>query len=42
MVSSSVRVKESHEQHAPLVFMEKGHRVTLEYVALYDRLMKGR
>ncbi|HEY1076111.1 MAG TPA: ParA family protein [Fontimonas sp.] len=42
MVSSSVRVKESHEQHAPLVFFDKNHRVTLEYVTLYDRLMKGR
>jgi chromosome partitioning protein len=41
VVSSSVRVKESHEQHTPLVFLEKNHRVTQEYVALYDRLMKG-
>lgn len=37
-LSSSVRVRESHEQHRPLIHLEPGHRVTQEYVALYDSL----
>jgi chromosome partitioning protein len=38
VISSSVKVKESHERHLPLIHMDKGHRVTQEYVALYDSL----
>ncbi|WP_420468615.1 ParA family protein [Panacagrimonas sp.] len=38
MLSSSVRVRESHEQHRPLIALEPGHRVTQEYVALYEAL----
>ncbi len=38
MLSSSVRVKESHEQHLPLVHLDRGHRVTQEYLALYAAL----
>jgi chromosome partitioning protein len=37
-LSSSVRVKESHEQHRPMVYLDRGHRVTQEYLALYDAL----
>lgn len=37
-LSSSVRVKESHERHQPLIFLDPMHRVTQEYVALYDAL----
>ena len=37
-LSPSVRVKESHEQHRPLIWFEPGHRVTQEYGALYDAL----
>lgn len=37
-LSSSVRVKESHEQHRPLVFLDRGHRVTQEYLSLYESL----
>ena len=37
-LSSSVRVRESHEQHRPLIHLEPGHRVTQEYVALYESL----
>lgn len=39
-LSSSVIVKESHEQHKPLIFLDRSHRVTQEYVALYESLAK--
>ncbi|MBI2384121.1 MAG: ParA family protein [Gammaproteobacteria bacterium] len=38
MVSASVKVKESHERATPLVYLDKGHKVTQEYLALYDAL----
>jgi len=38
VIGSSIKVKESHEQHKPLVHLDRGHRVTLEYMALYDTL----
>ena len=37
-LSTSVRVKESHEQHRPMIFLDPTHRVTREYVALFDAL----
>lgn len=37
-LSSSIRVKESHEQHRPLVYLDRGHRVTQEYLKLYEAL----
>jgi chromosome partitioning protein len=37
-LSSSVKVKESHEMHRPLIHLDPGHRLTREYVALYDSL----
>ncbi len=37
-LSASVRVRESHDQHRPLIHLEPGHRVTREYVALFDAL----
>lgn len=37
-LSSSIRVKESHERHQPMIFLDPTHRVTQEYVALYDAL----
>ncbi|WP_370309433.1 ParA family protein [Sinimarinibacterium flocculans] len=37
-LGTSVRVKESHESHRPLVFLDRGHRVTQEYLALYEAL----
>ena len=40
-LSSSVRVRESHERHRPLVHLEPSHRVTQEYLALYDGISKG-
>ena len=38
LLSSSVKVKESHEAATPLVFMDGNHKVTQEYVALFDGL----
>ena len=40
-LSSSVRVKESHEKHRPRVHLEPSHRVTQEYLALYDAISKS-
>ena len=37
-LGSSVIVKESHESHKPLIFLDPSHRVTKEYVALYESL----
>ena len=37
-LSSSVKVKESHEHHQPLIHFDPGHRVTQEYIALFDAL----
>ena len=37
-LSPSVRVKESHERHLPMIHLDPAHRVTQEYVALYDSL----
>ncbi len=37
-LSSSIRVKESHEQHLPLIHLDKNHRVTQEYLSLYNSL----
>lgn len=37
-LSASVRVRESHEQHRPLVHLDPGHRVTQEYLALYGAI----
>jgi chromosome partitioning protein len=38
MLSSSVRVKESHEQHTPMIYFDPSHRVTQEFLALADLL----
>lgn len=37
-LSSSVRVKESHERHLPMIHLDPAHRVTQEYLALYEAL----
>jgi chromosome partitioning protein len=37
-LSASVKVKESHERHLPMINLEPGHRVTREFVALYEAL----
>ena len=37
-LSSSVKVKESHELSRPLIYLDRSHRVTQEYVSLYEAL----
>ena len=37
-LSTSVRVRESHEQRKPLIELDPSHRVTREYVSLYESL----
>lgn len=40
-LSSSVRVRESHERHLPLIHLDPAHRVTREYLALYEGLAQA-
>lgn len=40
-LGSSVKVKESHEAHVPLIWHDRSHRVTGDYLALFKRLQKG-
>jgi chromosome partitioning protein len=40
-LASSVKVKESHEAHVPLIWHDRSHRVTADYLALFKRLQKG-
>lgn len=37
-ISSSVKVKESHALHTPLIFLDEKHKVTQEFVNLYSAL----
>ncbi len=37
-ISSSVKVKESHAAHTPLVFLDSKHKITLEFVELYENI----
>ncbi|MBK8068651.1 MAG: ParA family protein [Rhodanobacteraceae bacterium] len=39
-ISTSIKIKESHEAARPLVYLEPGHKVAREYQALYDLLSK--
>lgn len=39
-ISTSIKIKESHEAARPLVYLEPGHKVAREYAALYDLLSK--
>lgn len=41
-LSASVKVKESHEQARPLIHLDARHKLTLEFVALYDTLTRPR
>jgi chromosome partitioning protein len=41
-LSSSVRVKESHELRMPMILLDPSHRVTKEYLGLYERLVHGK
>ena len=37
-IGSSVKVKESHDRHLPLIHLDRSHRITQEYLALYESL----
>ena len=37
-ISSSVKIKESHHESTPMVFLSPGHKLTREYQALYDEI----
>lgn len=39
-ISSSVKVKESHAEHTPLIFLDAKHKITLEFVDLYKTLSR--
>jgi chromosome partitioning protein len=38
-LSSSVKIRESHEQSRPMIFLDPSHKLTHEYVALHDALL---
>ncbi len=38
MISSSVKIRESHHESMPMIFLCPGHKVTQEYKALYDEI----
>jgi chromosome partitioning protein len=37
-LSSSVRMRESHQANAPLIFMDGRHKLTQQFIALHDHL----
>lgn len=41
-LSSSVRIRESHEQSMPMIYFDPRHKLTEEYVALFDELQHKR
>ncbi len=42
MLSSSVKIKESHQQARPMIHLDRGHKLSLEFAALYDELEAAR
>ncbi|MDR2689818.1 MAG: ParA family protein [Azoarcus sp.] len=41
-LSSSVKIKESHEQAKPMIHLDPRHKLTLEFIELYDKLDAGK
>ncbi len=41
-LSASVKIKESHQQARPMIHLEPGHKLALEFAALYDELEAAR
>ena len=39
-ISSSVKVKESHASHTPLAFLDPKHKITLEFIELYENMSR--
>lgn len=40
-LSSSIRIKESHEAAKPMIYFDRSHRLTQEYVALWQHLNRS-
>ena len=38
-LGSSVRIRESHEQALPMIFLDPSHKLTQEFIALHDALL---
>ena len=38
-LGSSVRIRESHEQALPMIFLDPSHKLTQEFIALHDSLL---
>ncbi len=41
-LSSSVRIKESHQQARPMIHLDRGHKLAVEFGALFDELETAR
>lgn len=41
-LSSSVKIRESHDQSKPLVHLEPGHKLSKEFTALFETLVSGK
>jgi chromosome partitioning protein len=39
LLSASVRIKESHQQSKPMIYLDPGHKLAHEFTALYDELV---
>jgi chromosome partitioning protein len=39
-LGASVKVRESHEQSLPMIFLDPRHKLTQEFVALHERIME--
>jgi chromosome partitioning protein len=42
MLSSSVKIKESHQRALPMIHLDRQHKLTCEYAALFDALEAAR
>ena len=40
-LSASVKIKESHQQAKPMIHLDRSHKLSLEFTALYDELEKA-
>lgn len=40
-ISSSIKIRESHHESTPIIFLSPGHKLTQEYQALYDEISKN-
>ncbi len=41
MLSSSVKIKESHQFSLPMIHLDARHKLTLEFSSLYDEIQKN-